>query len=170
MSKRIMNEVMCSAEDIGVELYYQDTDSIHIKDCDIKRLADAFQEKYGRVLIGKAMGQFHSDFKVKGGKNPVAERSCFLGKKAYCDELVAEGPNGEKVVAYHSRLKGIPDGCLQYTWKQLGYANPFEMFKAMYDGKAIEFDLTQNKKKVNFKVNKDYSVKTLDEFKRVVSF
>ena len=27
MSKRIMNEVMCLAEDLGIQIYYQDTDS-----------------------------------------------------------------------------------------------------------------------------------------------
>ena len=30
MSKRIMNEVMCLAEDLGLNIYYQDTDSMHI--------------------------------------------------------------------------------------------------------------------------------------------
>jgi hypothetical protein len=30
MSKRIMSEVMCLAEDNGIEIYYQDTDSMHI--------------------------------------------------------------------------------------------------------------------------------------------
>jgi ribosomal protein S8 len=30
MSKRIMNEVMCTAEDLGIEIFYQDTDSMHI--------------------------------------------------------------------------------------------------------------------------------------------
>ena len=30
MSKRIMNEVMCLAYDIGCRIYYQDTDSMHI--------------------------------------------------------------------------------------------------------------------------------------------
>ncbi|WP_289705328.1 hypothetical protein [Bacteroides acidifaciens] len=31
MSKRIMNEVMCLAFDIGCHIYYQDTDSMHIE-------------------------------------------------------------------------------------------------------------------------------------------
>ena len=30
MSKRIMNELMCLAEDIGINIYYQDTDSTQI--------------------------------------------------------------------------------------------------------------------------------------------
>jgi hypothetical protein len=31
MSKRIMNEVMCLAEDLKLKIYYQDTDSMHKK-------------------------------------------------------------------------------------------------------------------------------------------
>ena len=31
MSKRIMNEVMTTAEDLDIEIYYQDTDSMHIE-------------------------------------------------------------------------------------------------------------------------------------------
>lgn len=31
MSKRIMNEVICLAEDLKIKLFYQDTDSIHIE-------------------------------------------------------------------------------------------------------------------------------------------
>ena len=30
MSKRIMNEVMCLAEDIGIDIYITDTDSMHL--------------------------------------------------------------------------------------------------------------------------------------------
>jgi len=37
MSKHIMNEVMCLAEDIGCKIYYQDTDSMHINDKDIEK-------------------------------------------------------------------------------------------------------------------------------------
>ena len=62
MSKRIMNEVMCLAEDNGLKIYYQDTDSMHIKECDIKTLAEKYKQIYHRELIGKGMGQFHSDF------------------------------------------------------------------------------------------------------------
>ena len=31
MSKKIMNEVMCLAHDLGIRIYYQDTDSMHIE-------------------------------------------------------------------------------------------------------------------------------------------
>jgi hypothetical protein len=171
MSKRIMNEVMCLAEDKGLDLYYQDTDSIHIKDKDIASLSQAFQAKYGRVLIGKGMGQFHSDFEMKGCNDIVATRSIFLGKKSYIDEL--EGTNvetGEKVVAYHTRMKGIPESCLLYTSKKLGFDNVFELYEALYEGEEIEIDLTNDGTKCNFKMNPDYSVETLSVFTRTMSF
>jgi len=46
MSKRIMNEVMCLAEDEGVDIYYQDTDSMHLNDCDIDKLSSSFKSRY----------------------------------------------------------------------------------------------------------------------------
>ena len=48
MSKRIMNEVMCLAEDLKINIYYQDTDSMHIEHDKIKLLLEAFNNKYGR--------------------------------------------------------------------------------------------------------------------------
>lgn len=65
MSKRIMNELMCLAEDIGVDIYYQDTDSTHTPVADIPRLKEAYFEKYNRVLEGDEMGQFNCDFDSK---------------------------------------------------------------------------------------------------------
>ena len=66
MSKRIMNEVICTAQDLKdvdkVNIYYQDTDSIHIEYSKIPLLAKKFKEKFNRDLIGKQLGQFHSDF------------------------------------------------------------------------------------------------------------
>lgn len=62
MSKRIMNEVICTAEDIGIRVYYQDTDSIHIDDNKIELLEKEFEKRFGRKLRGDQLGQFHPDF------------------------------------------------------------------------------------------------------------
>eukprot|EP00966_Prymnesium_polylepis_P310999 7185420-Prymnesium_polylepis.1 len=69
MRKVIMNEVMCLAEDIGADIEYTDTDSMHIDFDKVDDLADAFRVKYGRELIGEHLGQFHVDFEdlVKDG-------------------------------------------------------------------------------------------------------
>ena len=50
MSKRIMNEVMCLGEDLGINIYYTDTDSMHIDKDGLDRLEIEFQKKYGREL------------------------------------------------------------------------------------------------------------------------
>ena len=42
MSKRIMNEVMCTAEDIGIDIMYQDTDSMHLYKDDLGPLREEF--------------------------------------------------------------------------------------------------------------------------------
>ena len=62
MAKRIMNEVTCLAEDHNVEMYYQDTDSIHTPQATIKKLADLYDKTYDKKLIGKGLGQFSEDF------------------------------------------------------------------------------------------------------------
>ena len=100
-----MNEVMCLAEDIGATIDYTDTDSMHIDFDSVERLGAAFKEKYGRELIGKKLGQFHTDFDfecsyhIVDGKllrvgNSIESKgeihacqSIFLGKKSYIDRL-----------------------------------------------------------------------------------
>jgi hypothetical protein len=63
MSKRIMNNIMCLAEDLGGKIYYQNTDSIHIPVDDLSILESEFRNVYRRELIGKDLGTFHSDFR-----------------------------------------------------------------------------------------------------------
>ena len=46
-------------------------------------MSKEYLKKYGRVLIGKELGQFHSDF---DGADYATE-SIFLAKKVYYDKL-----------------------------------------------------------------------------------
>jgi len=179
MSKRIMNEVMCLSEDLNLEIYYQDTDSNHIKDKDIKVLSDEFKKKYNRDLIGDKLGQFHSDFefydsngkKRKDIKDIHAVRSIFLGKKCYIDELNGTNKNtGEIEVDYHVRMKGIPNSVINYTCDKMGFKNVFEMYEKLFKGEEINFDLTNDGAKHNFKFNKDYSIETVNLFTRKIKY
>lgn len=172
MSKRIMNEVMCLAEDIGCDIYYQDTDSMHLQDCDIKKLSDAFSAKYGRKLIGKGLGQFHSDFELEGCKDVYATKSIFLGKKCYIDELKGTDENGQEKTGFHIRMKGIPNKCIFHTCTQLGYENPYDLYQDLYNGKKITFDLTCNNTKPVFKFDNNYSIHTVTagDFDRTIGF
>jgi hypothetical protein len=171
MSKRIMNEVMCLAEDQDLPIYYQDTDSIHMNDSDIPKLSSAYGVKFGRELIGKHLGQFHSDFALDGCSDITCSRSIFLGKKCYIDELVGINSKGEKEFGYHIRMKGIPEKVIEYAVeKSTKYQNPFDLYLDLYSGSSIVFDLTNDGTKANFKLNKNYTIDTLSMFSRTVKF
>lgn len=169
-SKRIMNEVMCLAEDSNIDIYYQDTDSMHLLDSDISILANKYTQLYGRELIGEQLGQFHSDFDLAGCKDVYARNSIFLGKKCYIDELVGKNSLGEEEVGYHIRMKGIPSSCITWKSQQLGCSNVFELYDKLYNGEKIEFDLTMQGQKDNFKFEKNGQVTTLKEFTRSIKF
>jgi dGTP triphosphohydrolase len=168
-SKRIMNEVMGLAEDNSLEMFYQDTDSIHISADHIEILAKLFHGVYGRELIGEDLGQFHSDFDLKGCEEVYANRSIFLGKKCYIDELKGIDENGQEQTDYHIRMKGVPNSTIKHTAKNLGIT-VFELYEKLYDGEAIKFDLTENGAKENFKINKNGTINTLPFFERIISF
>jgi hypothetical protein len=170
MSKRIMNEVMCCAEDNNIPIFYQDTDSMHLYDEDIEKLSNCFNSVYGRQLIGKQLGQFHSDFDLKGCDDIVATKSIFLGKKCYIDELQGVSKkDGSIQTGYHIRMKGVPNSTILYTCEQLK-VSPYELYEKLNKGEKITFDLTEGKKKSNFKYQSDGLVSTLCEFKRDIQF
>ena len=178
MSKRIMNEVMYCAEDNCLSITYTDTDSIHIKYDEVSVLEQKFKEKYGRELTGKNLGQFHIDFDLDGaGDNEEIKsiKSVFLGKKCYMDLLQSKDENGNVIYGEHLRMKGIPEASIKYTCEKLN-VTPFELYKKLYDGETIDFDLLCGGSRCNFKYDKDLSVRSLgyidgkSEFTRSLNF
>jgi hypothetical protein len=170
-SKRIMNEVMCLAEDNNIPIFYQDTDSMHMYQDEIKLLGELFEDKYGRELIGEELGQFHSDFEIADCDNVYSKKLITLGKKSYCDVLVGTNKiTGKKETQEHIRLKGIPNSCIFYTQKLLGYKSVIEMYEDLYNGKSITFDLTEGRMKTNFKMCSDYSIQNISIFDRKLTF
>jgi len=93
--KRIINEVFCLAEDLGMTIFYQDTDSGHFYTDEIDKLADDFFKQYDRELNGKNLGQFHCDFStiIKDRSLPQAMKSIFFCKKSYIDLFVDNNKN-----------------------------------------------------------------------------
>ncbi|ELP89314.1 hypothetical protein EIN_323570 [Entamoeba invadens IP1] len=108
MSKRIMNEVMCLAEDLNIDIYYQDTDSMHIDKNKIELLEQKYKEIYGKTLRGSKLEQFHPNFDELSGY-VYSKESYFLGKKAYIDVLT----NEKQKHALHMKMKGIPNNLLE---------------------------------------------------------
>jgi len=140
MSKRIMNEVMCLAEDNSIKIMYQDTDSMHLFDKDLGKLEELYEKKYNRVLTGNQMGQFNSDFEVKeqGATDIIAVESIFLGKKCYIDKLQYTNKYGNKKYDYHVRIKGVPSQSIKDY-------NPdiMKTYQTLFSGEKLEFDLSK---------------------------
>ena len=169
ITKRIMNEVMCLAEDMKLNIYYQDTDSIHIEEKQIKLLADEYRKQHNRELIGKQMGQFHTDFDLKGSVGDiVAEKSIFLGKKAYIDKLRSQDKDGNIIYGYHIRLKGVPENSIKFKADAEYDGDVFAMYEEMFQGKELTFDLLAVKPK--FELKRDMTIVSKKKFDRKVKF
>jgi hypothetical protein len=168
MSKRIMNEVITTAEDNNLNVYYQDTDSLHIDFDDVKILEDKYYEKYNKVLKGEDLGNFHIDFELKGADSEIyATDSIFLGKKCYIDRLECVNKNNDIVNGYHIRMKGISTESINH-YCNVENITPIELYNNLYKGDEITFDLTAGK--TIFKYNNIGSVKTVSEFTRKIKF
>ncbi|CAL5979630.1 DNA_polymerase [Hexamita inflata] len=168
MSKRIMNEVMTLAEDLDLNIYYQDTDSMQILQDELKILSENFQEKYQRELIGEKMGQFHSDFSSDKGKVLYGEDGIYISKKVYCVKLCVQNEDGDICYDYHIRMKGVTGECITQKADELYGGDVIKLYQDLAGGKAIEFDLCNAK--VFMKKQDDYSYMNLSEFKRTLKF
>ncbi|MEI7510488.1 MAG: hypothetical protein WCJ62_13615, partial [Flavobacterium sp.] len=173
-SKRIMNEVMGLASDNKIDIYYQDTDSMHLKNKDISKLEELFFNKYNRQIRGENMSQFHSDFKLEGSKKGVevvAVKSLFLGKKSYIDVLQSENDKGEIITGYHMRMKGISESALKYASEKYFNGDYLKLYEHLSNGKEQEFILNPYKYSVSFEyVKGGIRSRGYQEFKRIVTF
>ncbi len=172
MSKRIMSEVMCLAEDFGINIYYQDTDSMHIDADKINDLSILYYGLYGRDLIGKNMGQFHSDFDFKSHKSypPISTQLIAISKKLYCDKIRVVDPewDGKGEVpyeyTYHCRAKGTPSrAILDYCHEK--DMTPIDMYQNIYDGDSISLEL---KDYCLFQVHANFRTSNTKSFVRTI--
>ena len=157
MSKRIMNEVMCTAEDINIKIYYQDTDSMHIEKNKINNLADEYKKRYGRDLIGKNLGQFHNDFDEV--ENGYSYKSIFVGKKMYVDML----KNDKNKYGIHYRMKGVNLDCVK-LYAEENNLSIYDIYNKLYNDETLTFNLL--KAKPCFKMNDNQTVTNLKAFER----
>ncbi len=167
MSKRIMNEVICLAQDIGVNIYYQDTDSTHTPVKDIPRLKEAYFMKYNNVLEGNEMGQFNCDFDSKKLKGKIRSvESVFLGKKCYVDKLQGDE---EGIFDYHIRMKGVSGDAIADKLLEDGI-EPIELYERLFNGEEVKFDLCCRGIKSCFETMSDGSMTTRAIFERNIQF
>jgi hypothetical protein len=177
MSKIIMSEVMCLAEDLGIEIYITDTDSFHIPTSRLPDLEKAFRQKYGRVvgdygrkLIGENPGEFHSDFEsdiIVG--DIVAKEGFYLGKKCYLEIMTGKDKYGNTVDDYHVRMKGVSNHAIKHYAKEHGITIR-DIYLKLFQGETLKFDLTCGFQKPTFQYLDDMTVKSRDKFAREIKF
>ena len=172
MSKRIMNEVMGTASDNDIDIFYQDTDSQIMRNDDIPKLAELYKKEYGKDLIGSELGQFKSDYNLKGAVGDiVATKAIFLGKKSYICVLEGKNKNGEIVNGTHHRMKGMTEaGIDDYVSKHCG-GDYLTLYSRLAEGQEIEMTLNPTDKKVMFEyTNTGVRTRETGEFKRTLYF
>lgn len=184
MSKRIMNEVMCLAEDKGYGMFYTDTDSIHMYSECVNLLAKDWKEMYGGKgkrppeLIGKYLGQFHNDFDLDGHCKEYGDcksiKFIALGKKCYLDILEGKDKDGKVIFGSHIRMKGVSGGAVEYQASETARIldlntkeeGAWEMYNQLYENQSITFDLCKNSdgsEKLCFKFFNDFTIGNMND-------
>ena len=120
MSKRIMNKVFDASYDCGVEIYYQDTDPIHLNYDDVDKLVNRYNENYKQDLVGQGLGNFHVDFSMDWAVSEIYGNECyFLGTNTYIDMLESTNTDNTIINEEHIRMRGIPAACIKYYAQQI---------------------------------------------------
>lgn len=106
MSKHLMHRIMKLAPNDSI--FYQDTDSLHIKESVIKKLADDYRELYGKELFGKNLCQLHVDYDFPGRdpNNLYSAYSIYISPKVYYEEI--RDRTDPTFRADYFRCKGVP--------------------------------------------------------------
>lgn len=197
-SKKIMNKVFNIASKNNINIFYQDTDSLHIYEDDLNNLIKKYEQN-GDILVGKNMLNFHSDFQLKGAeKNIHSLKSIFLGKKCYINYLYGENDDDKKIYGYHMRMKGVSNEAILDLCKKMNNINnknykirmdlglkyeefyyfldenykinPFDLYHILYNNEELEFDLLASGNKVRFEMKLGNSTSNKLEFSRKIKF
>jgi hypothetical protein len=178
MSKRIMNEVFNICDDNNFNVYYTDTDSMHIDKVDIPKISEIYKTKYNKDLIGNMPEQFHSDFKLLGSDDKyidpdkvISKKSIFLGKKCYIDILEGVDNDGITCEGVHHRMKGISEkGLLNHS--EIHYQNDmFKLYENLAKGNDENIILNYSEHCPSFEfTNSGVQFRVLNSFIRKVNF
>jgi hypothetical protein len=179
-----MNEIFGLCEDNAIQIIYQDTDSLRLPYEKVGLLDKLFREKYQRNLIGKHLGQFHSDYpEISNRFETYGVNSWYVGKKAYMDKV--SNDNGD--TTFVCRMKGIRQDVLSiisnllyskvdsiefrnglfYPRFGIGKSSIEQLFDDLYEGKAIEFDLCLSSSP-SFDLHSNFSIETKTSFVRKI--
>ena len=144
MSKRIMHKVFDVYKDCGVNTCCQYTYSIHLT-YDVDKHVKTYTQHYNKDVVGDGLGNFHVDFSMDVAVTETyGVESLLLGKpNTYIDILESTDNDGNTITSEHIRCRDIPTSCITYKASQDNITG-LAIYKTLYTGKVVEFDLTNN--------------------------
>jgi len=173
MSKRIMNEVFSVMEENKQPVYYTDTDSIHMLQKDVATLGESYKTKYNRELIGKNLGQFHTDFDMDGASGVFSIKHIPIGTKTYLDVLQGKDNDGNIIQDTHIRIKGITKAGIEHELARRGenrIDSAIGLFRDLKNGVKVEFLLNPTDHNVSFEfTSKGVSTRKTGSFTRTLN-
>lgn len=173
-AKRIMNEVICLAEDNKLKVYYTDTDSIHMGTKDIRVLEKLYKNEYGKELIGDQLGQFHFDIKppedfknYDKGVGLKAVESIYCKRKVYGQKIQCM-VDGQMKYFFNFKMKGIPQDAIERKVKEKYEKDPMKMYEDILERIALKFNLSSGEK-IRLSYKKDFTICVVEKFNRTIS-
>lgn len=125
-SKRLMYRIYEVLPE-GENVWYTDTDSVHISKEVLPKLMVDFKKKYGYDFDGEDLCQFHSDFEIGGSFNPrdvkKDENYCkvyFKESDRFYVKYEYESLEGEIVEKEEFNIKYVPDVMIRQYAKDKG--------------------------------------------------
>lgn len=129
-SKLIMLKVLYLADELGIRIFYTDTDSVHLVYKDLLKIIE-----HDPNLTGKNLGQFHTDYKMEGNYDLVfGIAKIALNKKEYC--VILEGINsktGDIKREEVFRYKGLKEEAIKKYAKEWVEKNNIETNYPVYE-------------------------------------
>jgi hypothetical protein len=144
---------------------------------DVLQLGKKYNEAHGKDLIGKNLGQFHTDFEMEGCKDVFSIKHIPIQPKMYLDVLQGiDEKTGEVKHDTHVRIKGITKAGITSqidTIMKKERLNKIEatteLFNRIRSGKRVKFIMNPTKFNVSFEFDKDgITTRKTREFIRIV--
>jgi hypothetical protein len=169
MSKHMMNRASLACMNVGVSIYYKDTDSLHIKKKNIKAINDEYKRLYNVDMFGGELGQFSSDFEMKVKcTDIVCIDAVYIAKKVYYERLKGIDKDGNNVIQHDCVIKGINRAAIDKVVNEKYNGDYLGLFIDLTKGKQITFDLSSTRP--CFKHLKDGTIITNLDFTRTLQF
>ena len=93
----------------------------------------------------------------------------FLGEQTYIDSLESTNKDNNMINEEHIRMRGVPTACAKY-YAQQHNITVWGSYNKLYEGEAIEFDLTNEGNTFVCKDSRDHTVSKVTKLTRTTAY